>query len=105
MNIAEPRELQLTPREEFELPASGQMIYKRRMEDHYGLMGVVKAGVRKAHWPRVGVRVPYEPMTFDDLKLDPKRKDKADNGDDATATTKKVTAEGSRTRMRTENRT
>ncbi len=49
---------------DFRLPNSGRKIYDDRIIDHYGIMG--SEGNR---WPFLGVRVPYGPMTFDDMKL------------------------------------
>jgi hypothetical protein len=91
LKIAEPRELQIAPPQEFQLPVSGQEIYDNRIKDQYGLMGV--PGV--AQWPRVGVRVPYEPMTFDDLKLDPKGQDKTAAEDDSAGVTPEGATKGS----------
>ncbi|RMZ74488.1 hypothetical protein GMOD_00003535 [Pyrenophora seminiperda CCB06] len=53
----------IAPPGDFQLPKSGRHIYGERIEDNYGLNG--KEG---AYWPRIGIRVPYEPMTYDDLK-------------------------------------
>ncbi|EOA91592.1 hypothetical protein ACJQWK_04196 [Exserohilum turcicum] len=61
-SVVRPRN-EISAPEIFELPESGRSIYEERTHDHYGL-----SGVGTATWPRVGVRVPYEPTTFDDLK-------------------------------------
>ncbi|CAE6996264.1 hypothetical protein PTNB85_04901 [Pyrenophora teres f. teres] len=55
----------IAPPPDFGLPNSSRNIYQERIGDHYGIMGK-----GPAHWPRVGVRIPYEPMTYDDLKPD-----------------------------------
>jgi hypothetical protein len=49
----------------FILPAGGLQIYDERLIDHYGMRG---SGT--SMWPKLGIRVPYDPMTFDDRKLD-----------------------------------
>ncbi|KAH8700065.1 hypothetical protein GQ44DRAFT_764649 [Phaeosphaeriaceae sp. PMI808] len=36
-------------------------IYRKRLDDHYGL--------KQAQWPKLGIRTPYEPTTYDDRKL------------------------------------
>lgn len=46
---------------------SGKAIYDGRITDHYGIRGKDSPD----EWPMIGVRVPYEPMTLDDLKLRP----------------------------------
>jgi hypothetical protein len=51
-------------------------VYDDRLMDHYGVYG--NDG---AMWPRLGVRVPYEPMTFDDLKVQHKDGIETDEGD------------------------
>jgi hypothetical protein len=43
-----------------ELSSRGREIYRDRLHDHYGRL--------KAQWPRVGIRVPYEPTTFADFE-------------------------------------
>ena len=55
--------MDIAPPKDFALPYNGRYIYWERIADQYGLIG--HEGV---DWPRVGVRVPYEPMTHDDLK-------------------------------------
>jgi hypothetical protein len=51
-------------------------------------------GVKDTVWPKVGVRVPCESTTFDDLKLDSKGKDKPAAEDDAAADTPVGAVEG-----------
>jgi hypothetical protein len=98
LNIAEPREMQIAPPKEFQLPVvSGQETYDNRIKDQYDLMRV--PGV--AQWPKVGVRVPFEPMTFDDLKLDPRGKDKTAAEDDAAGVTPEEVTKGSSNRTAT----
>jgi hypothetical protein len=58
------------PPENFGLPDSGIGIYDSRLPDHYGIYGS-----DDAIWPKLGIRVPYEPMTHDDLKLKPGSKE------------------------------
>ncbi|OAL06343.1 hypothetical protein IQ06DRAFT_290303 [Phaeosphaeriaceae sp. SRC1lsM3a] len=47
------------------MPASGIGTYRNRLEDHYGLKPY-----RNSRWPKRGIRIPYEPFTHDDLKVD-----------------------------------
>ncbi|EMD68331.1 hypothetical protein COCSADRAFT_349781 [Bipolaris sorokiniana ND90Pr] len=49
------------PEEEFVVPEGGRGVYEGRVRDHYGVMG--------EGWPKVGVRVPYEPMSMDDVRV------------------------------------
>ncbi|KAI4908169.1 hypothetical protein J4E90_008793 [Alternaria incomplexa] len=54
------------------VPALGMPVYRSRLYDHYGLMfqSTPKDEVpARPIWPRIGIRVPYEPMTFEDLRL------------------------------------
>ncbi|XP_014557205.1 hypothetical protein COCVIDRAFT_97716 [Bipolaris victoriae FI3] len=45
------------PEGEFLVPEGARKVYEGRVVDQYGVMG--------REWPRVGVRVPYEPMGLD----------------------------------------
>jgi hypothetical protein len=56
---AEPDSMTLT------MPEGNIDIYRARLYDHYGVM---PHGTSR--WPKRGVRIPYEPMTYDDRKLD-----------------------------------
>jgi len=58
------------------LPESGVDIYDERLVDHYGMEGAATAV-----WPKIGVRVPYEPMTFDDLKVKTDKDAGTDSGE------------------------
>ncbi|KAI8942806.1 hypothetical protein NX059_000849 [Plenodomus lindquistii] len=49
------------------VPQSGITHYEKRLKDHFALLHNIKYPGPK--WPRIGMRVPYEPMTFDDLRL------------------------------------
>ncbi|EUC49209.1 hypothetical protein COCMIDRAFT_23186 [Bipolaris oryzae ATCC 44560] len=49
------------PEEEFVLPEGSRAVYEERVVDQYGVMG--------EGWPKVGVRVPYEPMSVDDVRV------------------------------------
>ncbi|KAJ4371099.1 hypothetical protein N0V83_004315 [Neocucurbitaria cava] len=51
------------------VPTDGRDIYKSRVRDHYGLTHNIRSDQEEIRWPRIGIRVPYEPMTFDDLRL------------------------------------
>ncbi|EMD93676.1 hypothetical protein COCHEDRAFT_1171694 [Bipolaris maydis C5] len=51
--------------EEFVLPEGARAVYGERVADQYGVMGEA--------WPRVGVRVPYEPMGWDDVRVGGRR--------------------------------
>ncbi|CAO2655490.1 Nn.00g042930.m01.CDS01 [Neocucurbitaria sp. VM-36] len=51
------------------VPQDGVSIYKSRLCDHYGLGHNVGSEMKGTQWPEIGIRVPYEPMTFDDLRL------------------------------------
>jgi len=54
------------------VPALGMPVYRSRLYDHYGLMfqSTPKDEVpARPIWPRIGIRVPYEPMTFEDLRV------------------------------------
>jgi hypothetical protein len=57
---------EIPPPKDFGLPPRGVRIYDERLPDHYGMLGS-----DSATWPKLGIRVPYEPMTHDDLKLNP----------------------------------
>jgi hypothetical protein len=46
----------------------GATIYHSRLTDHYGMRQVPD---QERRWPKLGIRVPYEPMAFDDRKLKP----------------------------------
>jgi len=48
------------------MAASGQRIYRARLEDHFGLR---QPPDQEARWPKLGIRVPYGPMAFDSMKL------------------------------------
>jgi hypothetical protein len=48
------------------ISAGGVGNYCERLHDHYGLR---QPDSQKAQWPKLGIRVPYEPMAFDDMKL------------------------------------
>ncbi|KAI4709228.1 hypothetical protein J4E89_005976 [Alternaria sp. Ai002NY15] len=54
------------------VPALGMPVYRSRLYDHYGLMfqsTPKDEAPARPIWPRIGIRVPYEPMTFEDLRL------------------------------------
>ncbi|KAI4654254.1 uncharacterized protein J4E78_007299 [Alternaria triticimaculans] len=54
------------------VPALGIPVYRSRLYDHYGLMSQSTPkddAPARPIWPRIGIRVPYEPMTFEDLRL------------------------------------
>ena len=59
------------------LPSQERDIYRSRLYDHYGLMHNRGSENRESQWPRFGVRIPYEPMTFDDLRLKIQSNDEA----------------------------
>ncbi|KAH7093381.1 hypothetical protein FB567DRAFT_515231 [Paraphoma chrysanthemicola] len=62
------------------LPESGVSVYVDRMHDHYGIR---QPKSQEARWPKLGIRVPYAPMTFNDRKLDRHRRPSDPNlGDD-----------------------
>jgi hypothetical protein len=61
---ARPDQTQIPAPETFRLPTGGRKIYDARLLDHYGI-----DGADGALWPKIGIRVPYQPMTFDDHKL------------------------------------
>ncbi|KAF2830286.1 hypothetical protein CC86DRAFT_463620 [Ophiobolus disseminans] len=62
------------------IPESSVRIYTERLHDHYG---VRQPEGQVERWPRLGVRVPYEPRTYDDRKVDPERPESDDGkGDD-----------------------
>jgi hypothetical protein len=63
---ARPDKTQIPEPEDFRVPTGGRRIYDARLPDHYGM-----DGADEALWPKIGVRVPYEPMTFDDHKSKP----------------------------------
>jgi hypothetical protein len=48
------------------LSVEGVDTYRERLYDHHGLR---QPQAQQAQWPKLGTRVPYEPMTFDDMKL------------------------------------
>ncbi|KAF1844981.1 uncharacterized protein K460DRAFT_405261 [Cucurbitaria berberidis CBS 394.84] len=48
---------------------NGTGIYHSRLYDHYGLVHNLGPQMKEPRWPNIGVRVPYEPMTLDDLRL------------------------------------
>jgi hypothetical protein len=52
------------------IPESGIANYNARLHDHYGMR---QPADQVERWPKLGIRVPYEPMTFDANKLDPDR--------------------------------
>ncbi|KAH6864629.1 hypothetical protein B0T12DRAFT_469646 [Alternaria alternata] len=68
------------------VPTIGMSVYSSRLYDHYGLLypnTSLSKFWQRLQWPRIGVRVPYEPMTIEDLRL---RKDDQDETNiDATA--------------------
>ncbi|KAF2029542.1 hypothetical protein EK21DRAFT_89637 [Setomelanomma holmii] len=67
-----------------ERPEGGIGIYPDRLSDHYGLR---QPEEQKTRWPKLGIRVPYDPMTFDDCKPDPeKAKDDKKKKDDVAKT-------------------
>lgn len=51
------------------LPSEERDLYRSRLYDHYGLTHNRGPESKEPQWPKVGVRVPYEPMTFDDMRL------------------------------------
>ncbi|RYN18219.1 hypothetical protein AA0112_g11677 [Alternaria arborescens] len=54
------------------VPAIGMSVYNSRLYDHYGLLypnTSLSKFWQRLQWPRIGVRVPYEPMTIEDLRL------------------------------------
>ncbi|KAI4698719.1 hypothetical protein J4E81_005330 [Alternaria sp. BMP 2799] len=54
------------------LPTLGIPVYRSRLSDHYGLMfpnTPTDKTPERPQWPRIGIRVPYEPMTFEDLRI------------------------------------
>ncbi|PZD24653.1 hypothetical protein A1F96_09161, partial [Pyrenophora tritici-repentis] len=83
--------------QDFELSNRGRNIYQQRIGDHYGIMDQ-----GQARWPTVGVRVPYEPMTYDDLKPNNEGDGQADyivenaanDNDDTTPTLPVITVPG-----------
>ena len=84
--------MDIAPPKDFSLPYNGRYIYWERIADQYGVIG--QEGV---DWPRVGVRVPYEPMTYDDLKLNPesKKNEALVDGDTVTSSAPQVPADPS----------
>lgn len=50
------------------IPKQVVPIYRARQDDNYGILYPYMDNVRPS-WPRIGIRVPYEPMTFDDMRL------------------------------------
>ncbi|CAN9080657.1 unnamed protein product [Alternaria alternata] len=54
------------------VPTIGMTVYSSRLYDHYGLLYPNTSLHRywqRLQWPRIGIRVPYEPMTIEDLRL------------------------------------
>ncbi|KAI5372039.1 hypothetical protein J4E82_009263 [Alternaria postmessia] len=61
------------------VPAIGMSVYSSRLYDHYGLLypnTSLDKDWQRPQWPRIGVRVPYEPMTIEDLRLQGGDRDK-----------------------------
>ena len=54
------------------MPESGVRTYVDRLHDHFGIRQPEGQAER---WPKLGIRVPYEPRTYDDRKVDPDRSD------------------------------
>jgi hypothetical protein len=63
------------------IPQSGIANYNARLHDHYGIR---QATEQVERWPKLGIRVPYEPMTFDANKLDPERPPSPEDAPDDT---------------------
>ncbi|KAL1794457.1 hypothetical protein ACET3X_007878 [Alternaria dauci] len=54
------------------VPTIGIPVYRARLYDHYGLMypnTSPSEDWKRQQWPRIGIRVPYEPMTIEDLRV------------------------------------
>jgi hypothetical protein len=49
----------------FTMTESSLSTYRARLYDHYGIR---QPRDQDAQWPNLGIRVPYEPTTFDDMK-------------------------------------
>jgi hypothetical protein len=63
------------------VPTVGMPVYRSRLYDHYGIMfpnTSPSRDLKRPQWPRIGIRVPYEPMTIEDLRL---RRDDEDETD------------------------
>lgn len=61
------------------VPTIGMPVYSSRIYDHYGLLypnTSLDKDWQRPQWPRIGVRVPYEPMTIEDLRLQGGDRDK-----------------------------
>ncbi|CAN9262701.1 unnamed protein product [Alternaria alternata] len=66
--------------------AIGRPMYRSRLYDHYGLLypnTPLCKDWQRLQWPRIGIRVPYEPMTIEDLRL--RRNDQDETNIDLTA--------------------
>jgi hypothetical protein len=68
------------------VPTIGMSVYSSRLYDHYGLLypnTPLGKDWQRLQWPRIGIRVPYEPMTIEDLRL--RRDDQDEANTDLTA--------------------
>ena len=76
--ISQPTDrLEINPPRFSQIPFKSREAYQARLRDHYGRR-FIPAGLE---WPRVGVRVPYEPTTIADFRRTRKRKRGAENGE------------------------
>jgi hypothetical protein len=55
--------MEIDPPIEPQLPEDRRKNYRDRLHDHYG-----RTGSAIARWPRLGIRIPYEPTTFCNFK-------------------------------------